>query len=531
VSLLSGRVRASSRLERAIVVVVCLGVLGLAVTAPSDVGTLLAGTAVAALVAYLVLSDPLLAMLLVLLASFFRLAQKEIVSVEILTPALGLLLVSLALAIARGVKAPPRLGVVEWLMAVYLAWNVLSWLLPHDDAAVNGEGDVIDVYRWIFTGALLPFLGYVLAKSVVDDERSVRGAFWGVVAMAAYSSWVSIVQFHGPRALVWPKYIVDAPNWEGRANGVFNQPVVNGLILVIGFVVCLFLASRPGTRRNVKLLLWVLAGANAYSVYLTHTRASLLALVVVLGLGILLAQGWRRGFVVVTVIGVVGVVANASRFFSSDRSAGGVGSSSEVHDRLNIMATALRAIDEHPFVGIGLARFANYNTDKHVAWSQHVPWGAGYGIMSHENELGIGAELGIPGMIMWIAVVVAVLYLLWRALRELPPDTFMGRPFAFVGASSMVVLVVNGVTVDLRILDFAMLLPFALSGMVIGELERFRERQGALRPRLGVPGGGLPTGMSLVDQQRWHAEHAEHGSSNRRGDPSRHTHPVPAPAR
>ena len=29
-----------------------------------------------------------------------------------------------------------------------------------------------------------------------------------------------------------------------------------------------------------------------------------------------------------------------------------------------------------------------------------------------------------------------------------------------------------------------------------------------LRPRLGTVGGGLPTGMSLEDQQRWSSDHA-----------------------
>jgi O-antigen ligase len=488
-----------------VVGLVCLGVLVLALVAPSDVGVLLAGAAAAAFVAYLVLDEPLLALLLVLVASFIRLAQKEVLSTDVLTPALGLLAASSALAVARGLKTPPRFGAIEWLMAVYLALNILSWLLPHEyDAVEFLTGAPTLPYRWIFTGVLLPFVLYVTAKSVIEDERSARWVLWVVTAMSAYSSWVSIMQFHGPRALVWPRYIVDAPNWEDRAVGIFNQPVVNGVLLVIGFTVCLFLASRPGTRRSVQILLYVLAAANAYSVYLTHTRASLLALVIVLALGVAFASGWRRGFVVVSLVGVAGVAANASTFFSSDRSAGGVGSSHEVYDRLNIMATAWRAIQEHPFVGVGLTRFQIYNTDNHVAWSQDVPWRAGYAILSHENELGIGAELGIPGMLAWIAVVVAILWMLARAVRDLPRDTFMGSPFAFLGLSAMIVMVVNGFTVDLRILDFAMALPFAFAGMVVGEYERRAARRAALDTRVGTVGGGLPTGMSLTDQQRWH---------------------------
>lgn len=496
----------SRRTDLLVGAVACVIVLGLAVSSPRDVGVLLAGAAIAALVALVALSDPLLALVLVFAASFGRLAQKEIISTELLTPALVGLLLAYGLAIKRGDKKAPSLGVVEWLMAAYLIWNLLSWALPHDLPAVDPlTGTDLDVYRWIFTGTIVPFAGYVLAKGVADDERGVRWIVWSTVVMAAYSSWVSILQFHGPKSLVWPRYIVNDPNWVGRANGVFNQPVVNGVMLDMGFVACLFLASRPGVGRRVRLLLYALAAANAYSVYLTHTRVALLALVVIVGMGIIFATGWRRAFVVSAALGVVAVAANASTFFSSDRSSGGVTSSHEVFDRLNIIATAWQAIQEHPFLGLGIARFQPYNTWYHQQWSQAVPWNAGYNIVSHENEIGIAAELGIPGALLWIGVLVGVLYLVWRAMRELPTNEFLGQPLALIGAMAMVTLVINGATVDLRPLDFATLAPFLYAGMVVVQLERHRARR--VRPRPGVPGGGLPGGLSGEEQSAWWDAH------------------------
>jgi O-antigen ligase len=513
--------RASSRGDLVVGVVVCVAVLGLAAAAPGDAGVLLAGVAVAALVALVALSDPVLALVMLVLASFVRLAQKEIISTEFMTPALIALVLSLVYAVARRVKEWPQLGAIEWLMGAYLVCNLLSWALPHEYEAFDPiSGASSDVYRWILTGVVLPFAGYIAAKTVLDDERSVKWLLWAIVAMAGYSSWVSIMQFHGPRALVWPKYIVDAPNWDGRANGVFNQPVVNGVILVVGFMVCLFLASRPGVGRRTRWALYGLAVANAYSVYLTHTRATLLSLIVVIAMGIVFARGWRRGFVVFATLGVVAVAANASAFFSSDRSAGGIGSSHEIEDRLNILATAFRAISEHPFLGMGIARFQAYNTLHHMQWSQNVPWNAGYGIISHENEIGIAAELGIPGALLWTGVMVGIVYLLWRALRELPQDSFLGAPLALVGSSAMVIMILNGLFVDLRILDFAMLLPFVLAGMVVGQLERHRAPFSGVRP--GLPGSGLPGGMSADEQRTWQDEHrAEDAPDDPRLEPAR----------
>lgn len=492
-SLVIGRPRAWGT-DLVVGTVVCVIVLALAITSPTKAGMLLAAVAIGAVVALLALNDPLFALLIAVTASFLRLAQKEFVSTEALTPALAGVVAAYALAVKRGNKRPLTLGVVEWLMAAYLAWNLLSWMLPHQLPSIDPvTGADQTVHRWILTGTIVPFAGYVLAKAVADDERGVRRILWATVAMSAYSAWVSILQFHGPTSLVWPRYIVDAPNWVGRANGVANQPIVNGVILNMGFLACLLLASRTGTRLSVRVMLYAVAGASAYSVYLTHTRVALLGLVVALLMGMLFATGWRRAFVVSTVLGIAAVAADASAFFSADRAHGGVGSSYEVFDRLNIMATSWNAIQEHPFLGVGLARFLAYNTWHHVQWSQDVAWQRGYNLVSHENEMGIAAEIGVPGALLWIGVVLSVIYLMWRAMRELPEHTLLGRPLALLGAIAMTTMVINGATVDLRLLDFATLMPFLYAGMVVVQLERHRAR--SAWPRSSVPG-------STPDQHR-----------------------------
>ena len=505
-------------------------VLALAVAAPSEVGKLLASVAVAALVAIFVLTDPVMAILLVYASSFLRQAQKGIVPTEVLTPAMIMLVLAYVLAVARGDKRRIQLGVVEWLMAAYLAWNVLSWMLPHQYEAIDPmTGDSQDIYRWIFTGTIVPFFAYVMAKGVLDTERAVRMTLWATVIFSAYSAWVSILQFHGPKSLVWPKYIVNAPNWVGRANGLANQPVVNGLILDMGFLACLYLASRPGTRGRIQVLLYAIAAASAYSVYLTHTRVALLCLLIAIGIGILFATGWRRAFVVTALLGVAAVAANYATIFSGDRSQGGVGSSTEVFDRLNIMATGFQAIQEHPFVGIGIARFLIYNTYNHQQWSNEVAWRNGYNLISHENEVGIAAELGIPGLLMWLGVLVTIGYLLWRAFRELPKDRFFGQPLALVGIIGMITLVVNGLTVDLRLLDFATFVPFLFAGIVVGALERHRREHAPPRP--GLPGSGLPGGMTPDEQREWwdtHPRPEDERPAGREGDvgPGRRLEPA-----
>ena len=103
---------------------------------------------------------------------------------------------------------------------------------------------------------------------------------------------VSICQFYAP-SLVWPRYIVDAPGWPGRANGVFNQPVANGMVLIVGFVIAIMLASDRGEPAWRRALLWLYVLTSTLAIYLTHTRAIYLAFVLVLILGVILAPGAR----------------------------------------------------------------------------------------------------------------------------------------------------------------------------------------------------------------------------------------------
>lgn len=422
---------------------------------------------------------PSLMLIVVLVAAFLHTAQQELPGPDLLIPAFVALIVVVAVALARQAVSAPVLGVTEALMVAYLGWVLLSVVLPHQyEALVPDTGAYIDLPRRIATGVILPLAIYVLAKTVLTTERSVRWLLWSIVGMTAYSAWVSIIAFDGPPSLVWPRFIVEAPAWPGRAVGVFNQPVVNGLLLVIGIVVCLVLTGRPGTPRAQRVGLYVLVAAATYAVYLTHTRAAVLGLALMVVLGAAGARGWRHGFVAIGVLGSVGLASQGvSTLLSSDRAAGGFGSSAEVVDRLNIAATCARAILNHPVLGIGLGRFAMYNTYEHAAWSPDVDWTRGQGYIAHQNELGIAAELGLVGLALWLGVLVGIAVGLWRAWRVLPADGLLGRPLVVLAGIALAVMVENGLTVDLRVLEFTTMLPLALAGAVAGLAERRRREE------------------------------------------------------
>ncbi|MGH3942774.1 MAG: O-antigen ligase family protein [Pseudonocardiaceae bacterium] len=446
----------------------------LVITGPADVGLMIVVLAVGTALVFAGLGSPTFAVALLLVTAFLRLALPQAgLPVDPFVLAFVGVIGAATVAIARRVNQLPRLGSVEAVMVLYLTWNIVSALMPHTyPATVPDTGEAFAVWRFILTGALLPFVLYVVGRFVFDRESSVRGLLWIVLALAGYSAVVSIAQFYGPSALVWPRYIVEGPAWPGRAAGVFDQPVQNGLLLVLGFVIALFLASQGSEPQRRRMIAAAVAAASIPAIYLTHTRAAWLVFGLVLVAGALWARNFRIGFVVTLVAVCLAIGAGWSTFTSADRASGGVGSAREIDDRLNLAATSVWAVGEKPVAGWGIGRFNQLNTYHHKQWSPAVDWERGYGISSHHNELGIAAELGLVGLVLWLAVLVLVLWRLAQAIRMLPPNGICGRGLAVVALLAVLAWLTAGATVELRFFEFSNGLVLLLAGIAVGCAER-----------------------------------------------------------
>ena len=327
---------------------------------------------------------------------------------------------------------------------------------------------------------LLPLVLYRVGRYAFEREAVVRALLGAILFLAAFNAVMSIMQFTGPRALVWPRYLVEDPEfWPGRAAGVFRQPVVNGWLLGLGFAIAMLLLSRRSEPTWRRWLGFVIAIACGYGIYLTHTRAGWIGGAVVLIIGALIARGYRKGFIVGICLVASVIAVNWSVFTSSDRKAGGVAEMGEVQDRLNASQTALWAFERKPFAGWGIGRFRAVNTYHHQQWAPDIPWIRGYGIVSHGNELGILAEVGLIGLALWICVLALVIRRLWTAYRTLPDHDICGKPLAVTAIMAIVTIICAGLTVDLRIMDFPMLPVFLLAGITIGWSDRYQRSQTA----------------------------------------------------
>jgi O-antigen ligase len=447
-----------------------VGMLGLLAPTHAHFGLLLFLGAVAVLCIVLGLRNPVLACTYLLIATFFRLAiPSDTFPVDPFLIAFAGVLASVWIWMApRRRTLSAEVDPLLCAMALYITWNVISMVLPHPYPP--GEPFHFEsfwVQRFIVIGALMPLAMFLVGRWVFINRRAIRILLWSMVSAAGYSAVVSILQFSAP-ALVWPRYIVTDPVWEGRAVGVFNQPVVNGLVLIMGFLAATLIASHAVESRVLRGCAAAVAVASAYGVYLTHTRAVWLAFALIVLIGAVAGRGFRGGFVLTLGVMVLAVVSNWSTFTSSDRSAGGVGSPSEVHDRLNSIATSIWAFEQKPLTGWGIGRFAAVNTYHHQQYSPEVPWERGFGIASHFDALGILVELGIIGLAFWIVVLVLIYSRVLRATRQLPVGEMYGRPLGLTALLCLVAQSTTGLTVDQRFFDFSNIIVMLLAGAVIG---------------------------------------------------------------
>lgn len=164
-----------------------------------------------------------------------------------------------------------------------------------------------------------------------------------------------------------------------RGLGLLNDPNDFAQVMV-SLIPCMFLWWKPRHALLNILLCGVPVAFLIFSMFLTHSRGSAVALMIV----ILVAS--RRK------IGTVPAVALAAVLFSATLATGWSGgrdvSMEAGADRMDAWSVGLEFIKHHPLFGVGAGRFADFNY-----------------ITAHNTIVVCAAELGLPGFFVWVLFV------------------------------------------------------------------------------------------------------------------------------
>ncbi|OJH39869.1 O-antigen ligase family protein [Cystobacter ferrugineus] len=321
-----------------------------------------------------------------------------------------------ALVVARQEGVTVRGAVRAWVpLGVFLAWALLIPTLAGHPPSGTGVARLLD-----FVG--IPVAA--VAFSFLSDARRMRLA-WVLGGLFLVSCAVAGLQHFG----VWPPLETWAPlAWTRLPFERVYEPVVGaehrfmagGLLFHrlkfshIGGMVAVFalgVGLRLRGRRQWAAL--AVAGVGLVSVGLfPYARAGSVALVVVMGGVVLLGLPRRVALPTCAAVLTLAVLTLAlnrplrERFLDS-------GSDSGSGNRPALRETGLRAVRQHPVTGVGPGRFQarKYATPDMPEQAREHPG------KSHNQYLSMAAETGVPGALLFVALLG---WLAWRMPRGRP---------------------------------------------------------------------------------------------------------------
>jgi putative inorganic carbon (hco3(-)) transporter len=319
-----------------------------------------------------------------------------------------------------------------------------------------------------------PFLMFIILTGAIRTLGQQRFVQWGIIAAAC------VMVLHGHWQLITGIGWMGTKPIEGRItySGIFNDPNDLGLLIVFAVSSSLYLR---GVTRNFLLRTALLAalGWLLYGVYLTNSRGTLLASLVVIG-----AFAWRRyGKVLVITAGAIAVpvliaFTRLSEVDADEASAEG---------RIDAWYEGLQMLISYPIFGVG---FSNFSDHHHLT--------------AHNSVVLAMAELGLAGFMFWLAFVALAGWSVWTLLRRgtaaVPAGVTPEAARAELEGLTALLIGGLGFAVGAFFLSQAYKpMLFIIAGLLVG---RYFGAQAVLGP-MQSPGFGTILGKAAVGSVAW----------------------------
>ena len=304
----------------------------------------------------------------------------------------GLLVVDLPIVLLfifgkNKLNLPPKTFPFLLFAGLFMLWSHIGYLFAPNK-----------LYLWQESVMnLRAILMFVVIISFVNSKEELQNVLFGFAIGAAFQGIIAMHQWlRGPVGL---GFLGEQPGLAWQAQGTFVHASVFGmyisLLTIINYRLAVFVQPKFHKFYVVTFFIGVIA------LYASYNRATWLAFAC--SMLIMFIVDTFRGFTrerrsrkILLLIGLIAVIGAArygaimvDRFSDAEESMLDDRSSS----RKSLALDALRIIQDHPVVGVGLNNYREY-VSKETAGTQVV----------HCSYLLIAAELGWPGMLLFISV-------------------------------------------------------------------------------------------------------------------------------
>jgi putative inorganic carbon (hco3(-)) transporter len=305
--------------------------------------------------------------------------------------------------------APLRFRNIHLLMALTIVYVVGSAAAA---GTLTDEGSALNL---IDQFGVIPFLVFVIAPAVFAGERERNMLLATLVGLGAYLGLTAIFESLGPHALVFPRYILDVDTIlpGERAGGPFQSSVAEGFA-TFGCAVAAVIAFGHWRGERKRYLAMFVVVVCAAACFLTLERGVWLGVIAATLVTAVLTRTGRRWIVPGALVCAVvfgGALAASSTL--AHKTTNRVTNQRSIWDRQNQTSAGLRMLKAKPLFGFGWDRYTTDSLDYFrqadgypmIGYSLSTYRSIGKLLPLHETYLAYAVELGLIGLVLWLATV------------------------------------------------------------------------------------------------------------------------------
>ena len=356
----------------------------------------------------------------------------------------------------------PSLNRMDYLVAAIVLWFYLS--------AASGEAPpgTPPIARWLFYIAM-PAGMHAIMRVLKVDSRDVRWLTYGTIGLGIYLAITAVCEIKGLHGLVFPKFIVDADQWEfyGRGRGPLMNPSGNGIVISLGLIAATvaFINATPRKKVVLGIVIVCLLGG----VYATLTRSAWLGAVAAVGLiGLAYSPRWVRvlglaAAVIVAGLAVAGLKEQLIRM-KRDKNLTAVDAEKSMKLRPLLAIVAWEMFKDKPITGHGYGHYFANNGPYHNDRSYGMPLEQARRYYQHNVLLSVLVDTGLIGFSLFVGWIGVLALSAWRLAR----DKLASRESRIVGwlmIGFLVAYFCNGMFQDVMIIPMVHMYLFFLAGL------------------------------------------------------------------
>ena len=324
------------------------------------------------------------------------------------------------------IAAPKRWNRAEYWLLGFVAILLIS-MFAHDWRRAAPQQ--VPILQHFLEGYGIPVALYVIARHSPYSPRNVHWLYAVLGVFGIYLSLTAVCEIAGCWSLVYPRYIADAEVGIhfGRARGPFVQSVRLGIFLTATLAtVWVPLMWRQVWGRPGVLAGLAASGLHCLAMVLTLTRSIWMGLSwgILVVVGLTFTPRARRFTLYAFFVAAALVIPLKDSLLSFQREYGSQETLESTRMRVVFAYVSWLMFQDHPWQGVGFGHFP-HEKEKYLGdRSSDLRLESIRGYIHHNTYLSLLVELGLPGLLTYLALLWTwglEAWRLWRD-RQAPPE-------------------------------------------------------------------------------------------------------------